>query len=226
MSDSVSDDSTQRRAPVQARGERRVDAILDAAAALIAEIGYDELTLRKVAKRSGSAIGSIYHFFPDKEALLDALLERIVAGIRELFPTVLTPELARGTVASFVHGMIDPIARFAVRHPEVPVLTGRLFARIGTIDAQIVARLDANVRARAPAMPSAERACVVRLTVGIVRAGIGLIAAAGPAGRAAIQAEVETALTLYLRARLRRKPKAVVREHARKSRQSADRSSP
>ncbi len=184
------------------------EKILDAAAALIPEVGYEELTLREVAKRSGSAIGSIYHFFPEKEALVDALVERIVAGIRELFPTVLTPELERGTIASFVHGMIGPIARFAVRHPEVPVLTGRLFARIGTIDAQIVARLDANVRVRAPAMPPAERARVVRLTVGIVRAGIQLIAAAGPAGRAAIQAEVETALTLYLRARLRRKPSA------------------
>lgn len=80
---------TQRRAPVQARGERRVDAILDAAAALIAEVGYEEITLRAVAKRSGAAIGSIYHFFPDKEALVNALLERVLAGIRELFPTVL-----------------------------------------------------------------------------------------------------------------------------------------
>jgi len=44
----------------------------------------------------------------------------------------------------------------------------------------------------------------VRLTVGIVRAGIQLIAAAGPAGRADIQAELETVLTLYLKARLGR----------------------
>lgn len=204
MSSSVPFDTAQRRAPVQERGERRVDAILDAAAALIAEVGYEELTLRAVAKRSGSAIGSIYHFFPDRETLVDALLERIVTGIRELFPTVITPKLERGSVASFVHGMIDPIARFAVQHPEVPALMGRLFARVGTIDVAIAARLDVIVRARAPAMPPSDRARVVRLTIGIVRAGIQLIAAAGPAGRAAIQAEVETALVAYLSARLRR----------------------
>jgi len=201
---SVPVDIAQRRAPVQARGERRVDAILDAAAALIGEVGYEEFTLRAVAKRSGSAIGSIYHFFPDREALVDALLERIVAGIRELFPAVLTPALERGSVGSFVHCMIDPIARFAVQHPEVPALTGRLFARVGTIDAEIVARLDATLRARAPTIPPSERARIVRLTVGIVRAGIQLIAAAGPAGRADIQAELETVLTLYLKARLGR----------------------
>jgi len=174
---------TQRRAPVQARGERRVDAILDAAAALIAEVGYEEITLRAVAKRSGAAIGSIYHFFPDKEALVNALLERVVAGIRELFPTVLTPKLERGSVASFVHGMIDPIARFAIQHPEVPVLMGRLFDRVDTIDVAITNRFDV-----------------------IVRAGIQLIAAAGPASQAATQAEVEIALIAYLSARLRRSP--------------------
>jgi AcrR family transcriptional regulator len=194
-----------RRSPAQARGERRVDAILDAAARLIAEVGYKELTLRAVAKRSGSAIGSIYHFFPDKDALVDALLERLVAGIRELFPTVLTPELERGSLASFVHRMLDPVARFAVQHPEVPALMGHLFARVGTIDSEMTARLDAIVRARAPAMPPSDRTRVVRLTIGIVRAGIQLIAAAGPAGRAAIQAEVETALAAYLSVRLRRK---------------------
>lgn len=197
---------TQRRAPVQARGERRVDAILDAAAALIAEVGYEEITLRAVAKRSGAAIGSIYHFFPDKEALVNALLERVAAGIRELFPTVLTPKLERGSVASFVHGMIDPIARFAIQHPEVPALMGRLFDRVDTIDVAITARLDVIVRARASEMPTSDRVRVVRMTISIVRAGIQLIAAASPASQAATQAEVEIALIAYLSARLRRSP--------------------
>lgn len=206
MSNTERTDRAQRRAPIQARGERRVDTILDAAAAQIAEVGYEELTLRAVAKRSGSAIGSIYHFFSDKDALVDALLERLVAGIRELYPKILTPELERGSVASFVHGMIDPIVRFAVEHPEVPELMGRLFDRVGPVDVAIAARLDVIVRGRAPAMAPSDRARVVRLTIGIVRAGIQLIAAASPTGRAAAQAEVEMALVAYLGARLRRAP--------------------
>jgi AcrR family transcriptional regulator len=206
MSDHAVSEPAQRRTPVQQRGERRVDAILDAAAAVIAEVGYEELTLRAVVKRSGSAIGSIYHFFPDKDALVDALLERIVRGVRELFPTVLSPDLERGSVASFVHAMVDPIARFAIQHPEVPALTGPLFARAGSVDAEITARLDAIFHARVPSMPPAERGRVVRMTLGIVRAGIQLIAAAGPAGRAATQAELEAALAAYLRVRLRRAP--------------------
>ncbi|ACB95799.1 TetR/AcrR family transcriptional regulator [Beijerinckia indica] len=63
-------------APKRERGRFRVAAIMDAAAALFAERGYDAATMTEIAARSKTAIGSLYRFFPTKESLADALLTR------------------------------------------------------------------------------------------------------------------------------------------------------
>ncbi|NRQ34246.1 TetR/AcrR family transcriptional regulator [Nonomuraea sp. NN258] len=65
-----------RRAPVQRRSAERLDRIVDACAALLDEVGYDDLTTRAVAQRAGVPIGSLYRFFRDKRALVTALGER------------------------------------------------------------------------------------------------------------------------------------------------------
>lgn len=63
-------------APRQRRGEARVEAILVAAAELFEERGVEAVTMSDVAARSATAFGSLYRFFPSKEALSDALLQR------------------------------------------------------------------------------------------------------------------------------------------------------
>ncbi|MEV0587888.1 TetR/AcrR family transcriptional regulator [Nonomuraea sp. NPDC050310] len=65
-----------RRAPLQQRSVERVNQMLDVAAALLDEGGYDALSTRAVAARTGLPIGSIYRFFQDKRALADALARR------------------------------------------------------------------------------------------------------------------------------------------------------
>ncbi|WP_215548555.1 TetR/AcrR family transcriptional regulator [Amycolatopsis sp. CA-230715] len=76
-----------RRKPVQQRSAKRVEQMLDAAAQLIDEIGYDALTTTLIAKRAGVAVGSLYQFFPDKRAVVQALtqrnLERFLGAVTE-----------------------------------------------------------------------------------------------------------------------------------------------
>jgi AcrR family transcriptional regulator len=69
-------EKTTARVPQRERGKRRVAALLQAAASLFAEKGYDAVTMTEVAARAGAPIGSLYQFFPGKEALADALLDR------------------------------------------------------------------------------------------------------------------------------------------------------
>lgn len=65
-----------RRRPVQQRSAKRVAKMLDACAELIDELGYDALTTTLIAKRAEVAVGSLYQFFPDKRAVVQALTQR------------------------------------------------------------------------------------------------------------------------------------------------------
>ena len=65
-----------RKEPVQERSRRTVDGILDAAAHLFGERGYTATTTNHVAELAGVSIGSLYQYFPNKDALLVALEER------------------------------------------------------------------------------------------------------------------------------------------------------
>ena len=60
--------------PQRANGKLRVAAILEAAAAVISEKGYDAATMAEIATRSGTKIGSLYRFFPNKESLADTIV--------------------------------------------------------------------------------------------------------------------------------------------------------
>jgi AcrR family transcriptional regulator len=65
-----------RNEPVQARSTARLTALLDAAAAAIDEFGYERLTTAMVAERAGASIGTVYRYFPDRIAVLQALATR------------------------------------------------------------------------------------------------------------------------------------------------------
>ncbi|MEQ1956137.1 TetR/AcrR family transcriptional regulator [Mesorhizobium sp. CN2-181] len=65
-----------RKTPTQKRSRERVERMLAAATALIAEQGSDALRMSEVAERAGVSIGSLYQFFPDKSAIVGTLVER------------------------------------------------------------------------------------------------------------------------------------------------------
>ena len=65
-----------RRQPVQQRSAKRVERMLEACAQLIEEVGYDGVTTTLIAERAGVAVGSLYQFFPDKRAVVQALTLR------------------------------------------------------------------------------------------------------------------------------------------------------
>jgi AcrR family transcriptional regulator len=99
---------TLRNEPVQARSTARLAALLDGAASIIDEIGYERLTTAMVADRAGASIGTVYRYFPDRIALLQALgarnLERLLANV--------TDEIGKPAHAdahSAVNGALDAI---------------------------------------------------------------------------------------------------------------------
>jgi AcrR family transcriptional regulator len=65
-----------RTEPVQARSAARLSSLLDAAAQVVDEVGYERLTTAMVAERAGASIGTVYRYFPDRLAVLDGLSSR------------------------------------------------------------------------------------------------------------------------------------------------------
>jgi AcrR family transcriptional regulator len=70
----------QRRSPKQARSRATWDAIVEAAAQILERHGADGLTTNDVAERAGVSIGTLYQYFPDKQAILIAAARRELSG--------------------------------------------------------------------------------------------------------------------------------------------------
>ncbi|GEK78686.1 TetR/AcrR family transcriptional regulator [Agrococcus baldri] len=83
---------TVRHEPVQARAAHRIEALLDAAAAVVVEHGIEHLTTALVAERAGASIGTVYRYFPDRVAVLVALAERNLERMHLAIERVLLAE--------------------------------------------------------------------------------------------------------------------------------------
>jgi AcrR family transcriptional regulator len=88
MTDSPPPAAVRGAEPKRQRGHDRVAAILQAGAVLFLDKGYEAVTMTEIAAASHTAIGSLYRFFPSKEAVADALLrqytESLGAGLARL----------------------------------------------------------------------------------------------------------------------------------------------
>jgi AcrR family transcriptional regulator len=78
-----------RKSPRQARSQVTCDAIVRAAELVLEEQGADALTTTRVAKKAGVSVGSLYQYFPNKDALVAALVERYMLQLREVFMQML-----------------------------------------------------------------------------------------------------------------------------------------
>lgn len=103
--------TTPRKLPKQERSRVTVEAILEATAHILAAEGYYNTNTNRIAERAGVSIGSLYQYFPNKEALMSALMEQhsneiaalVQAQLGELFDAPLeeaVPELIKAVIAA------------------------------------------------------------------------------------------------------------------------------
>ena len=79
-----------RKAPTQQRSRATVDAIIEAGFICVAELGITGTTTRHIAERAGISVGSLYEYFSNKQAIYEAMNQRmvtdVVAMIQPLLP--------------------------------------------------------------------------------------------------------------------------------------------
>src|SRR5882672_3979168 len=65
-----------RKMPKQQRSKETVDVILAATARILVKEGFDKASTNRIAETAGVSIGSLYQYFPSKEALVAAVIDR------------------------------------------------------------------------------------------------------------------------------------------------------
>ncbi|MGV3709574.1 MAG: TetR/AcrR family transcriptional regulator [Gemmatimonas sp.] len=110
------------RRPMQERGRRLFDAILDAAAEILVESGLAGFTMQGVAARANTTTGSMYHFFPDGDSVLRALGERHIASIEAMLNDLLERDSAGWATMPLdeaVRKLCDPLVGYLEAHPDL-----------------------------------------------------------------------------------------------------------
>lgn len=118
--------STQRKVPRQARSVETVRAIVEATARILEQSGLGEFTTNAVAERAGVSIGSLYQYFPGKEALIGALIVRETSLLIADWETSLAARTGREALA----GLIASAVSHQLRRPALARLLDLEEARL------------------------------------------------------------------------------------------------
>lgn len=155
-----------RRSPVQGRAQATVEAILKAAAQILARHGVEAATTNAIAERAGVSVGSLYQYFANREALLNELVKRHVEAMQAVLGAALDglqgrplPQAVEQLVAAIVashrvsprlhqalhqalsHGKVDTIDRFESQLEVLVCHALRMHPALDLADPELTATL-------------------------------------------------------------------------------------
>ena len=193
-----------RRIPERPRGELRVSSVLDAAAAVISEVGYDAATMTEIARRAESSIGTIYQYFRDKAAIGSALRERYGEALSEELGSFadLAPDLS---VSAMVEQFVQIVTEFTNSHPAfLPLVVGKTtHNQDAAFRKRLRQRIGLLFQRKAKTMSADDATRVANVSLQILKGMQALISEASSAEKERLRAEMTTALSAYLEAKLR-----------------------
>jgi AcrR family transcriptional regulator len=146
--------TTPRKQPRQQRSQATVEVILDATARVLCTIGYDRASTNRVALAAGVSVGSLYQYFPSKEALVAALVERHVEEMLRLVRAKLA-EVASAPLPVAVRTMIDAMFAAHAVDPKLHKVLIEQVPRIGRLED--ILRVEREVEAMVGALLEARR---------------------------------------------------------------------
>jgi AcrR family transcriptional regulator len=191
-----------RKRPKQARSVATVDAILTAAAQVLVAVGLERATTTAIAERAGVSVGSLYQYFPHKEALIAALIERHVAEMGAASEQMLAaagdlplPDAIRAMIGLLMELALGPQPLHAVLAGLLPRL-GPL-EQLDALETQMIERTRAWLVSRGLGERAQERATLAVLSMQSVLRAPGFHALAPPQ-REALGEELERMLLAML----------------------------
>lgn len=198
------DTVTARPRRRQARGERRIAQLLEAAATVFCTTGYTAASTSSIAREAGVSPGTLYQFFPNKEAIAVELGDQLLKRWHATYGEALTPAHLELPLEDLLDAVLDPLIQFNFENPAFGVLMhgsdipGHISLEHDALHSAALTRIEEILAGYLPDAPRADTARTARMVFTVFKGGLDLILAAEPAEREAYIAELKTVLRRYL----------------------------
>ncbi len=200
----MGENQKRRRAHRQKRGMLRLEEILSVAGTLFAEHGYDKVTTNMIAAQAGISLGSLYQFFPNKEAIAQAFAADATEHLHQVYDTVLSPEVITLPLREFVDILVEKLVAFNRAYPGYlalaigATLSSPLAAVLADLQKDILVRQDAVLAACWPQSTGEQRRLPLLVSYRLFLALLPLTLEGNEEHRHAIVGEMKGVLYRYL----------------------------
>lgn len=120
----ISEENAPRR---QARGQKRIEQLLKAAGEVFAEAGYDNATTNAIAAKAGVSPGTLYQFFPNKQAIAEALANQYATQNQQVHERAFSFDPTAIALPDLISRTIDPFLAFRQNAPGFDALFMGMF---------------------------------------------------------------------------------------------------
>ncbi|MFV5992515.1 TetR family transcriptional regulator [Streptomyces sp. NPDC056231] len=188
----------------QARGEARITQLLKAAASVFCATGYTAASTNAIAREAGVSPGTLYQFFPNKEAIAVELGDQLLKRWRETYGAAFLPDNLALPLDRMLDATLDPLITFNCENPAFTVLMhgseipGVITHEHDTLHAAMLSRVEAILGGYLPDTPPAEITRTATMIFILFKAGLDVIMAHEGEEREAYIRELKTVLLRYL----------------------------
>jgi AcrR family transcriptional regulator len=189
--------------PQREAGRQRVTELLEAAEAVIQERGFEAATMAEIAARADAKIGSLYRFFPSKDAVAEALMQHYADVLQAEYDTV-HARASTATPGELADILIDLLAK---RYPQTRAVAALLDSRTDWTEirrrfrALTLAGIRTALKACAPGLGDHEADDIAAVVLNNMKMMVGMTMKDAPTSPGAPD-ELRLMNRLYLAARL------------------------
>jgi AcrR family transcriptional regulator len=178
----------------QARGERRIAQLLDAAADVFASEGYIAATTNAIAAAAGVSPGTLYQFFPNKESMAEALADQYVEALTLAHSQAAGLQISGVPLDDVINRMVDPAIRIASENSGFTAV----FHWSTRLQSAVTDQVDGLIAIRVPEIDPSRRRLIASVTVKIFEALLPSVLAATGRAQAELTGELKRVLRAYL----------------------------
>ena len=196
-----------RKTPIQARSTASVNAILDATIQVLLKLGKERLTTTRVALRAGVSVGTLYQYFPNKSALLQAALRRHLDEVTNAVELLCKQQegatlrqMATALITAFFEAKMKNAKTSVARYSVSPDVDGaKIVQQTGIRSNKAIVEMLASSREPLPGDPELVASILQGAMAGIIRR---LLESAAPENQfQTLQDELILFASAYLEAR-------------------------